>query len=355
MNNISKLQSAMAEAGIDAILLTDIYNRHYATGFRSSAGEVFILRDGAWFFTDSRYIEAAQAAVANAQVSLIGAGHRAKDSIAELISEYSVAKLGFEEDSTSYAAYQRLKSDYTPELVPCQGLLRSLRGSKSTQEVEHMKSAQSIAERTFDDILGIIKPGLSEREIAAELTYRMLKYGGEGNSFDPIVVTGRKSSMPHGVPGDELVRQGDFITMDFGCVKNGYCSDMTRTVAVGYATDEMRRVYDVVLEAQFAGIGAARPGVTGRDIDAAARGVIERAGYGEYFGHSFGHSLGLEVHEEPNASPTASELMPDGAIISAEPGIYIPGKFGVRIEDVLWLHGDLAENLMKSPKNLIIL
>jgi len=196
---------------------------------------------------------------------------------------------------------------------------------------------------------------MTEKELAAELVYRLYKFGGEANSFDPIVVTGPKTSMPHGVPGDEVIRMGDFITMDFGTMKNGYCSDMTRTVALGHVTEEMRKVYDTVYAAQLAGIEAARPGVTGREIDAAARKIIEDAGYGEYFGHSFGHSLGLEIHEPPNASPSNDKPMPEGAVISAEPGIYLPGRFGVRIEDVLWLHGDGCVNITKAPKELIVL
>ena len=201
----------------------------------------------------------------------------------------------------------------------------------------------------------IIKPGVSERDIAAEITYRLLKHGGEGNSFDPIAVTGKNSSMPHGVPGDALVQNGDFVTMDFGCLKYGYCSDMTRTVAVGHATDEMKNVYDTVLRAQLAGIKAARAGVTGRSIDKAARDVIADAGYGEYFGHSFGHSLGLDIHEHPIAAPGVHARLPEHTVISAEPGIYLPGKFGVRIEDVMHLTADGAEILTRSPKNLIIL
>ena len=182
-----------------------------------------------------------------------------------------------------------------------------------------------------------------------------MKHGGEGNSFDPIAVTGKNSSMPHGVPGDTLVQNGDFVTMDFGCLKYGYCSDMTRTVAVGYATDEMKNVYDTVLRAQLAGIKAAEAGVTGRSIDKAARDVIADAGYGEYFGHSFGHSLGLDIHEAPPAAPSVETIMPVGAVISAEPGIYLPGKFGVRIEDVLILREGGCENITHADKNLIIL
>ena len=224
------------------------------------------------------------------------------------------------------------------------------------EEIAAMREAQGIAEAALAETLPLIRPGMSEREIAAELVYRMLRHGSEGNSFDPIVITGKKTSMPHGVPGDELVAEGDFVTMDFGCIKRGYCSDMTRTVAVGHATEEMRSIYSVVLEAQLAGIAAARAGIPGRDIDAAARAVITRAGYGEYFGHGFGHSLGLDIHESPNANTRGEALMPVGAVVSAEPGIYLPGRFGVRIEDVMVLREDGAEVITRAPKaELIVL
>ncbi len=235
------------------------------------------------------------------------------------------------------------------------GILERLRQCKDAEERESLIAAQRIAERALDDVLGLLRPGLTEREVAAELTYRMLKYGGEENSFDPIVVTGSKTSMPHGVPGDKVIREGDFVTMDFGTKRDGYCSDMTRTVAVGHVTEEMRRVYGVVLEAQLAGIAAARPGVPGKDVDAAARQVIEKAGYGAYFGHSFGHSVGLEIHENPRFAPREETLMPVGAAVSAEPGIYLPGRFGVRIEDVVILTEDGCEDITRAPKELLIL
>ena len=196
---------------------------------------------------------------------------------------------------------------------------------------------------------------MTERDIAAEITYRLLKHGGEGNSFAPIAVTGANTSMPHGIPSDAVVREGDFVTMDFGCLKDGYCSDMTRTVAVGYATDEMKNIYDIVLHAQLAGIARAAAGVTGAEIDGAARKVIADAGYGEYFGHSFGHSLGLYIHESPAAAPSVKIPMPVGAVISAEPGIYLPGRFGVRIEDVLILREGGCEVITKADKELVIL
>ena len=218
-----------------------------------------------------------------------------------------------------------------------------------------MCDAQRISERALEEVLHIIRPGMTEREVAAMLVYEMLRHGSEGNSFAPIVVTGTKTSMPHGVPGDRVICEGDFVTMDFGSTKNGYCSDMTRTVAVGYATDEMKNVYDTVLRAQLAGISAARAGVLGRDIDAAARKVIADAGYGEYFGHGFGHSLGLDIHEWPSANPSGDTPMPAGAVCSAEPGIYLPGRFGVRIEDVVIIREGGCENITKAPKELLIL
>ena len=241
------------------------------------------------------------------------------------------------------------------ELLPAQELLVSLRSCKTEEELRSLVAAQRIAEKALEEVLPLLKPGAVEREIAAEITYRMRLHGAEGNSFDPIVVTGAKSSMPHGVPGDERIAAGDFVTMDFGCVKDGYCSDKTRTVAVGSATDEMKNVYATVLAAQEAGIAAARPGVTGAQLHGAAAKVISDAGYGAYFGHGFGHGVGLDIHEQPNASPANEKPMPEGAVISAEPGIYLPGKFGVRIEDVLYLSGEGCVDITKAPKDLLIL
>ena len=193
---------------------------------------------------------------------------------------------------------------------------------------------------------------MTEKEIAARLQYLMLHFGAEKMSFDPIVAGGSNGSMPHAVPTD---RKGEFVTMDFGCVYGGYCSDMTRTVCVGQPTEEMRQVYEVVLSAQLAGIAAARAGVTGAEIDGAAREVIRQAGYGEFFGHSFGHGVGVEIHESPNASPANDKPMAAGSVISAEPGIYLPGRFGVRIEDVIVLTEDGCRNITRAPKELLCL
>jgi len=355
MTNTEKIRKALAESGMDAILLISPKNRYYATGFPSSDGAALISAEGAYFFTDSRYIEAAGKAITGYTLGLVDNQKRTSTWIKELIAELGIKKLGLEEKYLTYSEYTDMAKAFDVEIVPASGIPLTLRECKESWEVENICAAQAIAEKALDDVLGLIKPGVTEREIAAELTYRMLKYGAEGNSFDPIVVTGAKSSMPHGVPGDEKICAGDFVTMDFGCLKNGYCSDMTRTVAVGHVTDEMKKVYDIVLRAQLAGIEKAAPGVTGREIDEAGRAVIREAGYGQYFGHGFGHSLGLDIHEAPNASPSGDRPMPEGAVISAEPGIYLPGRFGVRIEDMLHLTGTGCVNLTKAPKELIVL
>lgn len=225
---------------------------------------------------------------------------------------------------------------------------------KTQEQIDCCIAAQRIAERALEETLNDIHVGVTEKHLAALLTFRMLDYGGENMSFEPIVVSGAKSSMPHGVPSDKKIEAGDFVTMDFGCTVEGYCSDMTRTVAVEYATDEMQKVYDTVLQAQAAGIAAAKAGVIGNAVDRAARDVIQQAGYGQYFGHSFGHGIGLDIHETPLASPTYHKPLAAGNIISAEPGIYLPGKFGVRIEDMLCITENGCRNLTNAPKYLTI-
>ena len=356
LNNIARIQRALTQAHLDAILLTDENDRRFATGFPSSDGAVIVTVHQAFFITDARYIEAARAALTGiAQVLLCSREAPMRTLVQGILREANVQILGGEEQTTSYAEFTAYEQLFGLKLQPAQNLIRNLRAAKQPEELAMMYQAQQITDETFAQICTVIRPGMTEREIAAELIYRMLRLGAEGMSFDPIVLTGPDTSMPHGVPGDRRVAAGDFVTMDFGCRKNGYCSDMTRTVAVGYATDEMKNVYDIVLRAQLAGIAKAAAGVTGAEIDGAARKVISDAGYGEYFGHSFGHSLGLYIHESPSASPSVKTPMPEGAVISAEPGIYLPGKFGVRIEDVLILREGGCEVITKAAKQLLIL
>ena len=355
MNNIPKIQEALRQRRLDAILITDEKNQRYAANFPFTDGAVVVTRGGAWLITDSRYIEAAQKQAQGVQVLLYDRSRTLTSHIKDILRAERVYALAAEDTKLSHARYLALERELGLELIPAGDLFEQLRASKDEEEISSMIEAQRISERALEEVLHIIRPGMTEREVASELVYRMLLNGSEGNSFDPIVVTGAKTSMPHGVPGDRVICEGDFVTMDFGSTKNGYCSDMTRTVAIGYATDEMKNVYETVLRAQLAGISSARAGVLGRDIDAAARKVIADAGYGAYFGHGFGHSLGLDIHEWPSANPSGDTPMPVGAVCSAEPGIYLPGRFGVRIEDVIVIREGGCENITKAPKELLIL
>ena len=355
MTNLERLQAALRASNLDAMLLIDPKNRFYITGFHSSAGAVVVTREDAWLFTDSRYIEAAeQAGAGKFHVGLNDRDHPLGDLVRGVIRAAGVRTLGGEEQSLSYADYLAYSRAVGMDLVPAQQLVMDLRASKTEEELALMRQAQAITDRAFDHILTFLRPGVTEQEVAAELVYSMMKGGAPRMSFDPIVVAGKRSSMPHGEPGDNPLRDGDCVTMDFGCEYGGYCSDMTRTVAIGHATEEMRKVYDTVLQAQLAGIAAAKAGVTGQSVDKAGRDVITAAGYGDCFGHGFGHSLGLDIHEAPNASPAGLRPMPENCVCSAEPGIYLPGKFGVRIEDVIVFRKDGCEILTKSPKELIV-
>ena len=357
MNHFQKITAQLESHGLDAMLLTGEANRFYASGFHSygTDGVALVTRKRAYYFTDSRYTEAALRYVQGAEVREIGHGRGYAALLEEVVTEQHIRRMGFEDAYMTVQDHERYRKALSCDLVPATDLLWKLRMVKDEEELEAMVAAQRIAERALEDILEEIRPGVTEKEIAARLQYLMLHYGASDMSFDPIVVSGPNGSLPHGVPSEKAIQQGEFVTMDFGCVYRGYCSDMTRTVAVGFATEEMQKVYQTVLSAQKAGIAAARGGLTGREVDGAARAVISAAGYGACFGHSFGHGVGVEIHEAPNASPMNEKPLPAGAVISAEPGIYLPGRLGVRIEDVILLTEDGCRNLTKAPKDLIVL
>ena len=357
MNHFQKIAAHLEEHGLDAMLLTGEANRFYASGFHSSGtdGVALVTRKKAYYFTDSRYTEAAGRCLVGAELREIGHGRGYAALIEEAISEQHIRRMGFEDAYMTVRDHGQYQKALSCDLVPATDLLWRLRMVKDDEEIEALVAAQRIAERALEEILEEIRPGVTEKEIAARLQYLMLRYGASDMSFDPIVVSGPNGSLPHGVPSEKPIRRGEFVTMDFGCVCHGYCSDMTRTVAVGFATEEMHRVYQTVLAAQLAGIRAARAGVTGREVDGAARAVITAAGYGDCFGHSFGHGVGVEIHEAPNASPMNEKPLPAGAVISAEPGIYLPGRMGVRIEDVILLTEEGCRDITRAPKELLIL
>lgn len=355
MKNIEKYQKLIAEGEVDALLLTSKHNRQYAAEYCIAEGVAVICKTQSYYFTDFRYIESAQKNLPGFAVKMVDTEHPYTKLINEAISDNTVKTIGFEADTLTVEEYTLYNTKLNAVLHPYAAEINAPRASKEPWEIEYMKKAQEITDRTFDDLLNVIHPGMTEKELCAELIYRLYKYGSEGPSFDPITVSGPNTSLPHGVPSERVLQYGDFVTMDFGCLYHGYCSDMTRTIALGYVSEKMDKVYHTVLEAQLAGIAATKAGVAGREMDAAARNVINAAGFEGCFGHSYGHSLGLLIHEGPYANTRNDKPMPAGAVVSAEPGIYIPDEFGVRIEDVTVITETGCEILTKSPKNLIIL
>ena len=354
MKNMDKYLTLL-DGQVDGLLLTSRYSRHYGAEFDIAEGVAIVTKAGCRYFTDSRYIESAQNGIQGFEVLEINRENTYIQRLNQAIADFGVTTLGFEENYLTVAEYDRYAQNLNAKLVPFTKEINGFRGVKEEWELDLMRKAQAIADQAFSEVITRIKAGMTELELQAELIYCLYKNGGQGLSFDPIVVSGPNTSLPHGVAGDRVIQEGDFITMDFGVLYHGYCSDMTRTVAVGYATEEMQTVYNTVLQAQLAGIAASKAGVPGKDVDAAARKVITDAGYGPYFGHGYGHSLGLEVHESPSPNGANIHGIPENAVTSAEPGIYLPGKFGVRIEDVVIFKADGVENITHSPKNLIII
>ena len=354
MKNIEKFQSLLGPQA-NGLLLTSRYSRYYGASFDIAEGVAVVSAKGCRYFTDSRYIESAEKGIQDFQVEMVGNGRGYNLLINEAIRDFGITKLGYEENYLTMAEFLGYEKALNAALVPMNEKIHAFRAVKEEWELELMRKAQDITDAAFAEVVKRIHAGMTEKELCAELIYCLMKNGADGLSFDPIVVSGPNTSLPHGVPGDRKLQEGDFITMDFGVLYKGYCSDMTRTVALGYATEEMKKVYEVVRQAQLAGIAATRAGVTGKEIDGAARQVIADAGYGACFGHGYGHCLGLEIHENPRCSQAGSTVLEENMISSAEPGVYLPGKFGVRIEDVVIIREGGCEVITHSPKDLMIL
>jgi len=355
LDKFKRLFSSFPES-VESVLITSDVNRRYFTGMKSSAGTILAFRDKAYLIIDFRYIEKARASVKNAEVIEQKA---LCSQIIQLLKEHSASSVAIEAHAMTVSELSKFKKAIPNiEFVDSDLLSNSIaamRIIKDENEIKNVKKAQEIAETAFDDILKFIKPGVTEREIALELDRCMLKNGAEALSFETIALSGTNTSMPHGVPSDKQVKDGEFVLMDFGAVYNGYHSDMTRTVCIGKPSEEMEKVYNVVLSAQTACLEKAHAGMTGSELDKIARDIIDDAGYGDFFGHSLGHGVGMEIHEAPNAAPLNKNILKSGAIVTVEPGIYIPGKFGVRIEDFVILTENGNVNLTKCAKNIISL
>ena len=348
----AKLRAKMDELGLDAIYVSSPENHLYVTDFDNPDGWVLLTKEKAWAFADPRYNEAARAEVTPlCQVCLPG-----KPTFAELVSEYGLKAIGFEDRRLTCSVLEGLKKslgDAKAEFVPVGGMFTEIRSVKTDEEVENIVAAQRIAEGAFSHIVKVLTHDMTEIEVAAELEYYMKKHGSEKPSFDTIAVSGTASSRPHGVPRPVKLEKG-FLTMDYGAMVKGYHSDMTRTVVIGKADDEMKRLYDTVLKAQCAAIDAITEGAKNAEMDKIARDIIDGAGYVGCFGHSLGHGVGLEIHEAPGLSSHMGDavLLP-GQIVTSEPGIYIEGKYGCRIEDMILVTPGGHRNLTECPKELI--
>lgn len=334
----------------EAILIVKPENRYYLSGFTGSFGYVLFLKNEKRFITDFRYDSQARNQCLNFEICMVNKEY----TIFEYLKDQNLDTLYIEKSGVTVDFLEKLQSvSSISKFKNIDENIGMKRIVKTDSEVSLIKKAQSFADKAFDHILGFIEPGISEKEIAAELEYIMAKNGASGKSFNTIVASGLRSSMPHGVASDKLVESGDFITMDFGCVYNGYCSDMTRTVVLGKASEEQRKIYNIVLEAQMKAFDKIRPGVRCSEIDDIARSIIDVYGYKENFGHGLGHGVGVEIHEAPTLSKVSDDVLKSGMIITNEPGIYIKDFGGVRIEDLIHVTDNGYEILSKSPKDLI--
>lgn len=348
-----KLRDAMSKKGLDAVLLIGDHNRNYLSGFTGNESFSVITTDKAFFITDSRFTEQAQQQVKDYELLEYSKNITFADFLSELINKNNIKKIGFEENIVSYGTYSLYKSKLNCELVPMEGIVEEIRVVKGESELVLMRKAAEIADKAFEHMLSFIKPGMTEREVGLELEFYMKKLGATDLSFPSIIASGVRSSLPHGKATDKVINKGEFLTLDFGCVYEGYCSDMTRTIVIGKPSEKMVEIYNIVLEAQERALKGFKPGVPAIEVDKIARDYIKEKGYGEYFGHGLGHGVGREIHEAPTVGYRNDKPLPAGIVVTDEPGIYIPGFGGVRIEDILLVKEDGIEIFSKSPKHLI--
>lgn len=357
---VKKLQEKISKLGLDGLIIGSRANRQYLSGFTgSNATLILSLKEAPFIVTDFRYLEQADKQCPQfVKVDQGKVGHL--KAVITKVRELGLKKVGFEANHVSYKDYKTLTKEGSDiEWIETEQLIETMRQVKDKEELEKLAKAESIGDLAFQKIIPFIenhwKEGLTENAIALEIERIMRQNGASGISFDTIVAAGAKSSLPHAEPSDALLKKGDFVVMDFGCIYEGYCSDMTRTVVIGETSEKQKEIYDIVLKAQKCALEGMKAGMTGCEIDALARDDITKAGYGDYFGHSLGHSVGLEIHEEPRCSATSKQKIEANMVVTVEPGIYIPDFGGVRIEDMVVVTETGIKNLTHSPKELIVI
>ncbi|WP_341323937.1 Xaa-Pro peptidase family protein [Solibacillus sp. FSL H8-0523] len=353
MMKLAKLRQALIDNHVDAILITNEYNRRYMTGFTGTAGVAIVSQNDAVFITDFRYTEQAAEQVKDFRIEQ----HKGTifEEVAKQVASMGVKTLAFEKDAMHYGTYEVYKSAVKADFVPLSGLIEKIRLIKSQEEINIIKVACEIADNAFTHILNFIKPGITELDVSNELEFFMRKQGATSSSFDIIVASGLRSALPHGVATKKIIETGDFVTLDFGAYYNGYISDITRTVAVGKPSEKLVEMYNAVLESQLLALEKVGPGMTGAEADAVSRDYLKSKGLGEAFGHSLGHGIGLEVHEGPGLNFRSEVVLEPNMTVTIEPGAYIPGVGGVRIEDDILITETGNEILNHSDKKLIIL
>jgi Xaa-Pro aminopeptidase len=351
IDRIQAVRSGLTTAGIDALLVTNLTNVRYLTGFSGTNGQVLVSASGAVFFTDPRYEGKAGDMVTGAEIAIYPA--RLTDLLGDRLKAQSIVRLGIE-GSMTLTERDDLQSRLGLDLITTTGMVEELRRTKDASEIASIREAIRIGDEAFSWILDRLVPGAIERDIALELEVRMRKNGADGISFPPIIGSGPLSAHIHHSAGERTFEKGDLVLLDFGCTFAGYCSDLTRTVVLGGASDEQHELYALVLEAHNRGIEAVGPGVKGADVDKAARDVIDAAGYGDRFGHGLGHGVGLDIHEAPRLHRISEDTLASGDVVTVEPGVYIPGTGGVRIEDCVLVTDAGAEVLGSAPKDHLI-
>jgi Xaa-Pro aminopeptidase len=351
---LERLRSRMKEAGQEALLVTNPVNVTYLSGFTGTAGHLLIVEEQSWLLTDFRYLE--QAAVQTAGFTVVDVAGSPWERVRELLLSGGTGSLTVEGEHLTMDVFHRLEAALKEiPLVTAPSAVSALRRIKSTAEQQAIAESVALTDRAFSHILPYIKAGVKERELALELEFFMRREGASGVSFEIIAASGARSALPHGVAGEKRLNAGDAVVLDFGCVLNGYCSDMTRTVFVGEPGGRQREIYRAVLEAQEKALEQLRAGMNGREADALARDVLSAQGLAEYFGHGLGHGLGREIHEGPRLSPASDDLLEAGMVVTVEPGVYLQGEFGVRIEDVVIIGEHGVRNLTGSTKQLLYL